>query len=193
MAKKVARRATEVMKTHGFSELLGDSRADNVVDAACAQRAPLVGCPKPVMLAATEQAGADLLQIAQEIGKELLRHPEALRALGLGVIRIEENVHPGSVELKMTADGEGGDAAAAYRPEAEQGQEQPVTILDLTLLVAGARQRERFVHQLDAEVERVPGGTSRSKRSSGWARAARRDLMRSSQRQSVVGAIRRAA
>ena len=47
------------------------------------------------MLAATKQAGADLLQIAHEIGEKLLRNPEALRTLGLGVLRMEKNVHPG--------------------------------------------------------------------------------------------------
>ena len=68
------------------------------------------------MAAATEQDGSDFLQIAHEIGKELLRHPDALRTLGLGVRRIQENVHACIIELKMTADGQGGEAAPAYRP-----------------------------------------------------------------------------
>ena len=114
--------AAEVMQTHGFAELGDDARADDVVDAACGEGASLVGGPEPVMLVATEQARADLLQIAQEIGEELLGHPEALGTLRLGVLRIEKNVHPGSIELEMPADGEGGDAAAADQPEAEQGQ-----------------------------------------------------------------------
>ena len=38
-----------------------------------------------------------------------------------------------------------------------RANKQPVTILDLTLLVAVDRQLERFVHQLDAEVEGAPG------------------------------------
>ena len=108
------------------------------------------------MIAAAEQARPDLLQVAHEIGKELLRHPETLRTLRLGVLRIEKNVHAGSIELKVPADRQGGDAAPAYEPEAEQGQDKAITILDLTLLMAVAGQTERFVHQLDAEVEGLP-------------------------------------
>jgi hypothetical protein len=51
--------------------------------------------------------------------------------------------------------GEGGDAATAYRPKAEQGQEQPVAVLALALLAVVDRQRERGVHKLEAEVERL--------------------------------------
>ena len=38
-----------------------------------------------------------------------------------------------------------------------RANKQPVTILDLALLVAGDRQLERLVHELDAEVEGAPG------------------------------------
>ena len=59
------------------------------------------------------------------------------------------------VELKMTADGEGGNAATAWQPKAEQGQKQPVAILDLALLAIVGRQHERGVHELYAEVKRL--------------------------------------
>jgi hypothetical protein len=75
-----------------------------------------------------------------DVGHELLRYPEALRALGLGVIRMQEDIHSCVIELKMTADGESGKAATAYRPEAFQGQQQPVAILKFTLLVWAVRQ-----------------------------------------------------
>ena len=47
---------------------------------------------------------------------------------------MQQNIHPCIVELKMTADREGREAATAYRPKAEKGHEQPVAILDLALL-----------------------------------------------------------
>src|SRR5262245_16944424 len=98
------------------------------------------------MLAVTEQNRSYFLQIPPEIWKELLRHPKALRAPRLGVSRMQENIYPRIVELKMTADGEGCNAATAYRPQAEQGQEQPVAILYFALLVAIDRQCMRRVH-----------------------------------------------
>jgi hypothetical protein len=55
------------------------------------------------MLAATEQSGTDLLQIAQEIGEKLLRNPEALRALCLGVRRMQQNIYPGIIKLEVPA------------------------------------------------------------------------------------------
>jgi len=66
---------------------------------------------------ATDQEGSDFLQIARQIGEELLRHPNAL-----GVRRIQENVHASIIELKMTADGQGSEAAPPYRPNGDQGQ-----------------------------------------------------------------------
>ena len=110
------------------------------------------------MLAVTEQDRSYFLQIAREIGKELLRPPEAFRASRLGVSPMQENIYACIVELKMTADGEGCQAATAYRPKAEQGQKQPVAILYLALLVAIDWQCQRRVHKLDAEVERLPRG-----------------------------------
>ena len=106
---------------------------------------------------------------------------------------MQENIHPQIVELEMAADGQGREAAAAYGPETEQDQYEPVAILGLASLVAADWHLERLVHELDAEVESVPGGTRRLKRSSGWARDMRRDFSDLSQAQSVVGAIKHAA
>ena len=58
----------------------------------------------------------------------------------------------------MAANGEGREAAAAYGPETEQRQDKPVAILGLASLVAADWHLERLVHELDAEVEGVPGG-----------------------------------
>ena len=58
-------------------------------------------------------------------GGELLRHPNALRTLGLGVRRIQENVHASIIELKMTADGQGSEAAPPYRPNGDQAKSSP--------------------------------------------------------------------
>ena len=80
--------------------------------------------PYPIKSGLTEKARAYLLQIVQQIGQELLGHPETLRTFGLGVLRIEKNVHTGSIKLKMPAEGEGRDTAPAYRPKAEQRQAQ---------------------------------------------------------------------
>src|SRR5258707_13338458 len=85
------------------------------------------------MLAATEQDRADFLQIAHEIGKELLRHPEAFRAPRPSVGRMQKNICACIVELKMTADGQGRNAATAPRPQAGHGQEQPVAIFFIFL------------------------------------------------------------
>src|SRR6185312_4588729 len=98
------------------------------------------------MLALTEQGGSYFLQISHEIGKDLLRHPEALRAPRLGVSRMQENIHACIVELKVTADGEGCEAASAYRPQTEKGQEQPVAILDFALLRTVDWQCKRRIH-----------------------------------------------
>src|SRR5262245_10409552 len=108
------------------------------------------------MLAVTEQDRSYFRQIAHEIGKELLRHPEALRAPRLGVSRMQQNIHACIVELKMTTDRESCEAATAYRPQATQDQEQPVAILDFALLMAVDWQCMRRVHELDAVVERLP-------------------------------------
>src|SRR5947208_17152040 len=110
------------------------------------------------MRAVTEQDRSYFLQVAHEIGKELLGYPEALSSSGLGVRRMQQNIYACIVELKMTADSEGCQAATAYRPQATQGQEQPVAILDLALLVAVDWQCIRRVHELDAEVERLQRG-----------------------------------
>jgi hypothetical protein len=110
------------------------------------------------MLDVTEQDRSNFLQISHEIGKDLIRHPEALRAPRLGVSRMQENIDACIVELKMTADCEGCEAASAYRPQTDQGQEQPVAILDFALLVTVDWQCKRRVHELDAEVERLPRG-----------------------------------
>ena len=141
--------STEVVETHGLSELLESSRADNVVDASGAERASPIRRPKPVMLlAATEQPGADLFQIAQEIGEELiLRYPEAFGTLRLGVLRIEKHVRPDSIELDMSAEGKGRNAAATDQPKGEQGNDKAVTILEFSLLVAVTRgQGDCFFH-----------------------------------------------
>ena len=93
----------------------------------------------------------------QEIGEELLGHPEALGTFRLGILRMKQNIHPADIELKVPADGEGGDAAPAYRPEAEEGQN--AARRDIGSLVACGRcwQSERLVHELDAEVESYQG------------------------------------
>src|ERR1700758_822523 len=50
-------RATEVVETHGLSELLDNLPTDNVIDAAGAKRASLKRRPESVVLAAAEQTG----------------------------------------------------------------------------------------------------------------------------------------
>src|SRR5262249_27964580 len=97
-------RPTEVVKTHGLSEFGGDLPTSNGIQAVRAQRRSPIGCPETVMRAATDQDGSYLFQIAHEIGKELLRYPEALRASGLSVRRMQEKIHACIIELKMTAD-----------------------------------------------------------------------------------------
>jgi hypothetical protein len=91
-----------------------------------------------------------------EIGQELFGYPETLRALGLGVLRDEKNVHAGSIVLQMPTDREGGDAPPAYEPGAEQGQQKSIAILEFALLVAADRNGKRFVHQFDPEVKGTP-------------------------------------
>jgi len=67
----------------------------------------------------------------QEIREELVRNPKALGPLCLGVLRMEKNVHPRSIELEVTADCERGEAAPAYLPEAEEAQDEAIAILKL--------------------------------------------------------------
>jgi hypothetical protein len=93
-----------------------------------------------------------------EVRKELLRYPEAFRTSGLRVGWVQENIHACIVELKMTAHSEGCEAPTAYWPQAPQGQQQPIAVLDFTLFVVARWQRKRRVHKLDAEVERSPRG-----------------------------------
>jgi hypothetical protein len=59
----------------------------------------------------------------------------------------------------MTADGQGSEAASAYWPNGDQGQQQPVAVLDFALLMTVAGwQREGCVHKLDTVVERLHRG-----------------------------------
>ena len=78
--------ASEVVQTHGFAELGPGVGADNVEDAATAKWTPLAGCPKPVMLPATEEARADLVEVAKQIGEEFLGNTKTLGTLSLGVL-----------------------------------------------------------------------------------------------------------
>src|SRR5690242_2824136 len=103
------------------------------------------------MLAPTEEARADFLEVAKQVGEEFLWNPKTLGTLRLGVLWKKKNVHAGGVELKVTSDGEGGDAAAPDQPNTDEGNEQPITIVQITLL-AGKRQAGRFVHHLQSEI-----------------------------------------
>ena len=85
-----------------------------------------------------------------------------------------EACSPRSIELEVTADGEGGEATPADQPEAEEGQDEPITILELSSLVAGAGKLSASSISSMPKSRICQGGTSRSKRSSGCARAARR-------------------
>lgn len=104
----------------------------------------------------TEQAWPDLGKVAKQIGEQILWYAEALGTFGLGVLRIEQDVHPRGVELQMTRDGEHCNAAPADRPNTVEGDDEPVAIIKISLLT-GRRQRGRFLHHLDAEIEGVPG------------------------------------
>src|SRR5262249_10194930 len=116
-----------------------DACTSDVIQPAGNQRGSSIRDPEPIMLAATEQDRSYSLQIVHDVGHELLRYPMALRALGLGVNRMQKNIHACVIELKMTADGERGKAATAHRPEGLQCQQQPVAILNFTLLVNADR------------------------------------------------------
>lgn len=59
-------------------------------------------------------------------------------------------------ELHMLGDGQGGEAPTAYRPQAEKRYEEPITVFNLGFLVAGARQGEGRVHELDPQFEGLP-------------------------------------
>src|SRR5262245_54017694 len=110
------------------------------------------------MLTATEQAGADLPQIMLEIGEELLvRYPEALGTLRLGVLRIENYVRPCGIEFKVPANRKGGDTAPSDEPEAEETQKQPVTKFSFSLLMTVAGRGKRLIHEFHAEVENQHG------------------------------------
>src|SRR5665648_413668 len=149
--------AAEVVQTHGLPELGVGAGADNVVNTPRGERTALKRRPKAVMIVGADQLGTDLLQIALEIGEKQIGDPEALGPLGLGVFRKEQDSEAVSIKLQVPADGEGGDAAAADQPQAEQCHEEPITILQLPLL-ARRWQGERFVHQLDPEIQGAPAG-----------------------------------
>ena len=65
------------------------------------------------MMASTEEARADVLQVAKQVGQELFRDAKAFLALGLGILRKEQDVHAGRIELQMARDRDRGDAGAA--------------------------------------------------------------------------------
>ena len=189
--------STEVVETHGLSELLESSRADNVVDASGAERASPIRRPKPVMLlAATEQPGADLFQIAQEIGEELiLRYPEAFGTLRLGVLRIEKHVRPTASNSTCLLRVRAAMLRRRISQRVSRAMIRPSRYWSSRCLwpLLGGRAIASSISSMPRS-KVCQGGTSRSKRSSGCARAAaRRPLTETSQRQSVVGAIRRAA
>ena len=107
------------------------------------------------MMAPTEQARPDLLQVAKQVGQELFRDAKAFRPLGFGVLRKKQDVHASRVELEMTRDRERGDAASAFRPSADQGDDEAVAVVQFSPF-AGRRQPARFIHHFHAEIERVP-------------------------------------
>src|SRR5262245_51208973 len=104
---------------------------------------------------ATQHGGSNLPEVAHQIGKELLRDSEGLGTSGLGIGRMQKNADACTIKLQMMVDGEGGDTATAYRPEAKQGQKQSVAILPLTLPATANRERERRIHKLNTEVGRL--------------------------------------
>src|SRR6476620_1345282 len=136
-------RATEVVKTHVLIELGEDARPHHVVDAVITERATSVRGPQSVMVVATKKAGTDLLQIVQKIRLKFWRDAETFGTFCLGILGIEEDVHACGVQLQMPAGGKGFDAASAYQPNADDGQDQTVSILQLPLLT-NRRQGERF-------------------------------------------------
>ena len=138
--------AAEVMKAHGLSELGEDACTHDVVDAAC-DSADVLGMRPIARHAGCDRAGGggspsnsagDKAGVGSGTRKLSAR-------LAFGVLRIEKDVHPGSIELEVPADGKGSDASPAYQPKAEQGQDEAISILQLTLLASG-RQGERLVH-----------------------------------------------
>jgi hypothetical protein len=88
---------------------------------------------------------------------------------------MQENIHACIVELKVTADAEGGEAATAYRPKAEQGQSSPSRYWILRCLrpLSGSVSAA-FISSMP-KLSVCKGGTRRLNRSAGRAREASRD------------------
>jgi hypothetical protein len=71
-------------------------------------------CPESIVRVATQQDWPYLLQITDEIRKQLLGHLEGLRTFGLGVARMQQKIHTRVLKLNMTAGRQRGNAAAAW-------------------------------------------------------------------------------
>jgi hypothetical protein len=77
-------RAPEVMQTHGFAKLRHSPRMGDVINAASGEGASLVGGPKSIMVAVTNEPRADRTKIVHEVGDNRSRHPEALYLMSSG-------------------------------------------------------------------------------------------------------------
>lgn len=61
------------------------------------------------MITCTEEARADLPQIAPEVGQERIGHSKAFRPLAFGVLGEQDDIDAASVKFEMPADGEESD------------------------------------------------------------------------------------
>jgi hypothetical protein len=81
--------------------------------------------------AISDQAGANLGQPGFDIGNQRLWNGEALRAAGLRILGMEEQVDLVADELEVTADRQRRETASPDRPQGDERDQQPVAILQL--------------------------------------------------------------
>jgi hypothetical protein len=92
------------------------------------------------MITCTEEARADLPQIAPEVGQERIGHSKAFRPLAFGVLGEQEDINAGGIELDMSADGEKSDGTPPRVQKDKQRQDEAVPVLKLALLMAALWQ-----------------------------------------------------
>ena len=109
--------------------------------------------PQATGVGPAEKARTDLADVAPEIGDEVVWCGPALTSFRLRVLGKEVKLGPVVMELEVMIQCQRGEATAANRPKAEDGEDKAITELDLALLAEVDWPAECLVHQLESEIQ----------------------------------------
>ena len=136
------RRAAEVVQRHRLTVLLLGAPAYGERDAAIVERAATETDPERVMVLATQEPGANLVEIAPQVGAENSGTGQLSSRFDLVSSGKSKNldVIVADDAVDMTVNRQRRNAATSDRPEAEDGNDQAVAELNLPLLARAGGQ-----------------------------------------------------